>query len=351
MSQNDKNEINIVHGAAVDSETLKKIVAESDKDHPSNDNKSKEEIEKAKKIAEQEEIKSLVNEDTKRKAKEYAERYLVGDRPDEFMARVKWRNDIYRKRQRLREELKDKGITAWRDFDAIATDLGLVYDWRGTVLGRLLWWIIYHWIQFSISSVCFLAAAILLITFLISYLTDFKGSFTINLTTEMIESDFKLYDDPDYESNKASIKGKARLIAGELDKVNDTSVTLLPKDIDTDGVVGSKCGTNYFATTFYIKNNGTKTQGFEYSVLLTDSMKDVEKAVWIMVFVDGKQEMYAWAKEDGTNEEITGIARSAPYMDVALKESQYYTVDEGKHYIIRPQVYRDSKTVMTGIIN
>ena len=62
-------------------------------------------------------------------------------------------------------------------------------------------------------------------------------------------------------------------------------------------MTGSHNGDNYLAYTFYIENMGDRVVNYWYEILIDDVIKDVDKAVRVMVYRNGERTIYAKANE------------------------------------------------------
>ena len=74
--------------------------------------------------------------------------------------------------------------------------------------------------------------------------------------------------------------------------MDNISINWLPKNIDTEKD-GSHNGENYIAYTFYIKNKGTETVNYWYTVKIDDVIKKVDEAARVMVYFNGEKKVYA----------------------------------------------------------
>ncbi len=226
---------------------------------------------------------------------------------------------IWKERRLLRKDLKSKGITKRSDFNAIAQSLGLTYDKILPFLpffrflgGNLLR-------GGMLKTLLAAAGALLVGLFLMSTVTETKGSFTINLTAEMLRAGFVLSGASDFN------REETRLISEKMEEVNN--ITLDDIDPDVDHIDGPHNGRNYIAHTFYIRNKGTETSSYVWYVNLKSETLNVSDAVWIMLFEDGRQVIYSKPTETGEAEELYGFVR-APFSDVAYDyDYQYYEKD------------------------
>ncbi len=251
---------------------------------------------------------------------------------------------IIKERRLLRKDLKEKGIKSRKDFKIIAESLGLV-----------LWKInpFFTWLHHALGAVAagmglkFLlgaTAAALATTFLVSTITEAKGSFTINLTGDMLNAGYVLSETMDFADSKS------RLFADALDEVNNITMEDIEVDVHTKD--GAHNGNHYFAYTFYIMNRGEEASSYAWFFKLKDESLSVSDAVWIMLFEDDKQIIYARPQEDGSPEELFGFEDPLPFSDLAYNSGQYYQEYEDgvPLYGVITTPYANEDTVAQGLI-
>lgn len=152
-----------------------------------------------------------------------------------------------------------------------------------------------------------------------SFFTE-SGEFVISLDSDMSNEGFCLSNTAQFEEKLVSLSGSAVIEA------NNISVFDINRNVDS--IDGEHNGNNYVAYTFYIKNECKEVKDYRYSLEIRNADKNAEKAVWIMVFINGKQTVYAMRGSDGNPEAQYSISKF-PFMDVAADvDSQYAEVDE-----------------------
>lgn len=107
---------------------------------------------------------------------------------------------------------------------------------------------------------------------------------------------------------------RVKLFSSALENCNNINIIDIPDDIDQ--YEGSHNGKNYVAYTFYIRNEGEETISYQYDLSIGDSSKGVEEAAWIMLFKNGKQQIYAKERPDGTPERQYSYSKF-PIMELA----------------------------------
>ena len=110
-----------------------------------------------------------------------------------------------------------------------------------------------------------------------------------------------------------------QLSAETIDYMDNISIKWLPANLDTEAD-GSHNGDNYIAYSFYIVNNGSETVHYWYEVDIDDTIRNVDEAIRIMVYRNGKPTVYAKkSKKTGKAEPDTKAFYSK---DIALLEQR-----------------------------
>ena len=230
-------------------------------------------------------------------------------------------------KKQLRADMKMAGIKDKKDKKILETAKGTYFDKRKTF--KALSWLLSGRVLIAIL-LALLAA--LTTMFLLSEVTKMKGHFSVNITEDLFEKGFSIGE----ELMDGHIKNPTSYLAGE--NVEDTpcaSITYIAENVDE--IDGSHNGRNYFAYTFYIENTGKAPSDYYYEVRINSESKDVSRAAWVMLFVDGKMTFYARANDDGSSqtlparEDNTRGYLDPPFNDVAKSpEVQYEIIDQNK---------------------
>lgn len=94
-------------------------------------------------------------------------------------------------------------------------------------------------------------------------------------------------------SEDGNLKSKTRkLSADTIDYMDNISIKWLPENLDTEAT-GAHNGNNYIAYTFYVVNAGEETVNYWYEIDIDDTIKNVDEAIRIMIYRNGKQTVYA----------------------------------------------------------
>lgn len=267
----------------------------------------------------------------------------VGPKPKALKPRLDWYKQVMKERKKLRKDLKARGIKKASEFESIARDVGLSLDngQRALFLSKLKYAGAWLASKAGLKTVMASSAILLSSLFAVSTLTDYKGSFTVNLTNAMANAGYVLCADADLK------RRTSRLISEELTDVSNISIQDIEKNVDE--VDGPHNGPNYLAYTFYLVNTSSETSSYAYAVQMDESTKNCDQAVWVMLFEDGHQLLYSAPAEDGGGEGIYGYANTPPFYDCCYDQDyQYY--QEGERWGIVTTPYADEGIVARGVV-
>lgn len=138
--------------------------------------------------------------------------------------------------------------------------------------------------------------ALIIMYFLLKLAFD-SGYFTVSLDPEFAqESGLVMYE-------KLSEKNERKILkATKVEFMDNISVKWLPENLDELGE-GSHNGDNYLAYTFYLENMGSEVIGYWYEILVDDVIRNVDKAIRVMVYRNGEKIIYARPNEITGNPE------------------------------------------------
>lgn len=139
-----------------------------------------------------------------------------------------------------------------------------------------------------IVKITFLLLLILLsVIYLFLYVVYDGGRFTVTLDKNM--SNRKNV----FLSEDGKLNSKSRELAADtIDYMDNISQSWLPNTLDTEAT-GAHNGDNYIAYTFYVINKGSEKVHYWYEVDIDDTIRNVDEAVRIMIYRNGKQTVYA----------------------------------------------------------
>ena len=181
-----------------------------------------------------------------------------------------------------------------------------------------------------IKKILFLVLLFIFLVLLILYYTIgiiySRGNFSITLDKNLYFDDgLIIYDDPTYKVYRNELFAEAPAT------FDNVSHKWLPEDIDKQGG-GSHNGENYLAYTFYVENTGTDVSDYWNEVIITDVIKDVDEAVRVRIYKDGKYVTYAKLGANGKAE-----ANTIPFKDdetVALEHTENFKPGEVHEYTL-----------------
>ena len=125
------------------------------------------------------------------------------------------------------------------------------------------------------------------------------GDFTVSLDPQLQEkSGLVMYEKLSEKQNKKILK------AEKLEYMDNICVKWLPENL-TDAE-GSHNGENYLAYTFYLETQGVDPINYWYKVVSDDVIKNVDKAIRIMIIRNDEKIIYAKANETTGEAEIVG---------------------------------------------
>ena len=136
----------------------------------------------------------------------------------------------------------------------------------------------------------------LIIIYFILRIVYEAGDFTISLDPNLSQkSGLIMYEKESEKQDKRILK------ATKVEFMDNISVKWLPENINNMGE-GAHNGDNYLAYTFYVENKGSDTINYWYEILVDDVIRNVDKAIRVMVYRNDEKKIYAKPNE------ITGEA-------------------------------------------
>ena len=167
-------------------------------------------------------------------------------------------------RKRIRKELRAQGIKSRKDFETTASSLGLYFD-KHRWWALLLWFFHGKWLWALLGAML----ALLLAFFIMSLVTQMRGHFTINMTSDLFREGFSVCENEEFD-NPSSM-----LYSIPLEGAMCVSIANIPEDVlEVDGYY---YGEDYFAYTFYIRNDGESIVDYEWEILINSESYDLSK--------------------------------------------------------------------------
>lgn len=252
---------------------------------------------------------------------------------------------IKKGRKKLRKELRAAGIKSKKEFELTASSLMLYFD-KPRLFAILPWLFSGKGLWALLGAL----AALLGVLLLMSTVTELRGHFTINVSDGMFREGFSLSE------NAAFDAPTMRLFAEPAVDVPAFSFTDIHEDVnDVDGQYQKA---QYFAYTYYIRNEGESTVDYTWQLALNAESQDVSKALWVMVFEDDVMKFYAEPRADGTQEALPyfdddsrGFLKTPLIEHAALPSEQYQLIRQsgGRYYYrLIPIAFESENVIISG---
>lgn len=251
---------------------------------------------------------------------------------------------IKRGRKLLRKDMKRRGLKRKEDFDLVASGMGLYFDKSRGLL--FLWWMLHGRGLWALAGA---AAALMGVLFLYSTMTQLKGHFTINMSDGLFREGFVLSETADFKN------ATTHLFCEPAEDIPCISIRHLPEDLDDHE---GQHNENYFAYTFFLRNEGASTVDYIWSIDLNSESKNLSSATWVMVFEDGEMLFYAAPGADDRAEALPAYGDNTrgyiklPLMDRCKEPELQYQVVARRggipYYRAIPIRFEDEDTVAQG---
>lgn len=162
--------------------------------------------------------------------------------------------------------------------------------------------------------------ALIIMYFLLRIVFE-TGYFTVSLDPDFAqESGLVMYE-------KLAEKQERKILkATRVDFMDNISVKWLPENLNKMGE-GSHNGENYLAYTFYLENKGSDSINYWYQILVDDVIKNVDKAIRVMVYRNDDRIIYARPNET-TGEPEEGTKKFYSDTEVLLEHRENFVPGE-----------------------
>lgn len=169
------------------------------------------------------------------------------------------------------------------------------------------------------------------------------GNFTVSLDENFAKkSGLVMYESKETKEDKRVLK------AEQADYIDNISVKWLPENIDNEAE-GSHNGDNYLAYTFYLENKGSETINYWYEILIDDVIKNVDRAIRVMVYRNGERTIYAKANES-TGEAEEGTKKFYSNKEVLVEGRQDFMPGEVDKFTIVIYIEGDDPDCIDALI-
>ena len=256
--------------------------------------------------------------------------------------------EIKKGRKKLRKDMRKQKIRGRKEFELTASSLGLYFD-KNKGWPLLLWFLHGRWLWALLGALL----AFLFVLFMLSVISQMKGHFTVNMGQDMFRQGFSLSETKDFENPTSQLYSEPAV------NVPCVSISSLPEDVDMDLFEGAHNGEDYFAYSFWIRNEGEEAADYSYELRINSESRDVSSACWVMVFLDGKMTFFAEKREDGSPEAIPslgddsrGFWEAPMYRFARFPDQQYEVVKRTEthdYYRIIPIPFETQSIVTSGL--
>lgn len=250
-------------------------------------------------------------------------------------------------RKKLRKEMKAKGVYTKYEFETTASALGLYFDKRGVPL--LLW--LFHgkglWALLGASAL--LIASLLIM----SFVSQMRGYFTINISEHMFRHGFVLSETVDFARPSTNLFAEPA--------IDVPCISIASMGADVDNYDGQHNGYGYFAYTYYIRNEGDTAVDYEWVLRLDGESQNISVATWVMLIEDGDMQLFAEARPDGSLQTIPGVEETSrgfldvPVISLAKDPSRFLkpirTVGDRTYYRVEALPFENNHVVSRGTQN
>lgn len=161
---------------------------------------------------------------------------------------------------------------------------------------------------------------LIIIYFILKTVYDL-GNFTISLDEQKnLKSGLVMYESKESKEERKILK------ADRLEFMDNISVNWIPENINNEKD-GAHNGENYIAYTFYLENQGSDPIDYWYKIHIDDVIKNVDKAIRVMIYLNDNKTIYARANES------TGLAENGTKVfysdtDILLEERANFNPGE-----------------------
>lgn len=160
---------------------------------------------------------------------------------------------------------------------------------------------------------------VLVILYIFAAFYTGKGEFVIKLDRPMADEGFILSETQDFSDFLVTLRDDA------VKNATNISIYDIPKNVME--VDGKHNGANYVAYTFYLKNKTTRAHDYHYELTVQSTSKNADTATWVMVFQNGKQNIYA-RENAGGYAECLYSKWVFPFIDYAADKGMQSVVED-----------------------
>ena len=173
----------------------------------------------------------------------------------------------------------------------------------------------------SVKLTLLIITLFLIIIYFLLRIVYEAGDFTVSLDPNFArKSGLIMYEHKDEKEDKLILK------ATKVEFMDNISYKWLPEDIDGE-LEGSHNGDNYLAYTFYLENKGSDVINYWYEIDIDDVIKNVDKAIRVRIYLNGKETTYARPNET-TGEAEEGTEKFYSATEVVVKPRRRFKPED-----------------------
>jgi len=177
-----------------------------------------------------------------------------------------------------------------------------------------------------LRAVLIAAVALIAVFYIISLMYSHFGGLTIAVDPYQMEQyALSLCETPDFAAPTSALNVRA--------SAHITNISEYDLPADLDHINGLHAGDYYLAYTFYLTNAGDSEVSFEYEVLLQNVTRDLDSALRVRIYEDGKPITYAKTRSDGGGAE-DGCVEFLSSTVIARKQITAFAPGDIKKYTI-----------------
>ncbi len=169
-------------------------------------------------------------------------------------------------------------------------------------------------------------------------------NFTVTLDSEFgRESNLTIYENLNEKLERTFLRSK------DIDFFSDISINWLPENIHNEGE-GSHNGKNYIAYTFYAENQGQDTINYWRTIEIDDVVKDVDKAIRVMIYKNDEERVVYAKPNETTGEAEEGTVPFKSDKTVMLESTENFKVGDLDKYTVVIWVEGDDPDCIDSLI-
>jgi len=162
-----------------------------------------------------------------------------------------------------------------------------------------------------------LIGSVLLTCFIMSAFYTQAGEFVVRVEHPG-ENKLVISDTKDFSERLIVLNGEAI--------PNADNISIYDIDPKVAEIDGEHNGIDYIAYTYYVKNISQEELTYTYNLSIRRSTKGIEEAVWVMIYHNGEQQIFAMENKEG-GAEIQQSSYKLPFEEDAM-EKEAYSYDE-----------------------